>query len=337
MSCIELRSDTFTKPSKAMLYAMFQAEVGDDVWDEDFTVKALEDKIAQIFGMEAALFCPSGTMANQIAIKVHTQPGDEVICDYTSHIYQYEGGGIAFNSSASVKLLDGENGKLTVDLVEAALRDDNIHFPRTSLVSVENTTNKGGGACYDLKTLQELSSFCENKNLSFHMDGARLYNAMVQTGTQPSDYGSIFDSISVCMSKGLGAPIGSLLLGTKAFIFKAKRIRKVLGGGMRQVGYLAAACDYALEYNVGLLKDDHRRAKEIEAILVGVDYVSEVLSVETNIVIFSVENTIALVDYLKSKNILCSAIGPQQIRFVTHLQFNDEMLAKLKSALLSYS
>jgi len=337
MSPIELRSDTFTKPTKAMLDFMFQAEVGDDVWDEDFTVKALEEKISKIFGMEAALFCPSGTMANQIAIKVHTQPGDEVICDYSSHIYQYEGGGIAFNSSASVKLLNGENGKLTVDVVEAALRDDNVHFPRTSLVSVENTTNKGGGACYDLKTLQELSSFCEKKNLSFHMDGARLYHAIVETNTNPSDYGTIFDSISVCMSKGLGAPIGSLLLGSKEFIYKAKRVRKVLGGGMRQAGYLAAACDYALDNNVSLLKEDNRRAKEIEVVLLSVDYVSEVLPVETNIVIFSVENPMAIVDYLKSKNILCSAIGPQQIRFVTHLQFDDEMLEKLKSALLSYS
>lgn len=337
MSTIELRSDTFTKPTQAMLEFMFNAEVGDDVWDEDFTVKALEEKIARMFGMEAALFCPSGTMANQIAIKVHTQAGDEVVCDYTSHVYQYEGGGIAFNSSASVKLLHGENGKLNVALVEAALREDNVHYPRTSLVSVENTTNKGGGACYDLKTLQELSVFCKNKQLSFHMDGARLFHAIVQTNTSPSDYGSIFDSISVCISKGLGAPVGSLLLGAKAFIHQAKRVRKVLGGGMRQAGYLAAACDYALDYHVQLLKEDHRRAKEIEALLLKVDYVSEVLPVETNIVIFRVENPILLVDYLKAKHIYCSAIGPKQIRFVTHFQFDDEMLEKLKEVLISYS
>jgi threonine aldolase len=337
MNYIELRSDTFTKPTKQMLDYMFQAEVGDDVWDEDFTVKALEEKIAKIFGMEAALFCPSGTMANQIAIKVHTQPGDEVICDYSSHVYQYEGGGIAFNSSASVKLLNGENGKLTVDLISAALRDENVHFPRTSLVSVENTTNKGGGACYELESLQEIASFCKCKNLSFHLDGARLYNAIVKTNTKPADYGAIFDSISVCMSKGLGAPIGSVLLGTKEFIFKAKRVRKVLGGGMRQVGYLAAACDYAIENNISLLNDDHRRAKEIEDVLLSTSYVLEVLPVETNIVIFSVDKPEHLVDYLKSKNILCSAIGPNQIRFVTHLQFDDEMLSSLKEALLAYS
>lgn len=337
MSLIELRSDTFTKPTKAMLDYMFKAEVGDDVWDEDFTVKALEEKIAKIFGMEAALFCPSGTMANQIAIKVHTQPGDEVICDYSSHVYQYEGGGIAFNSSASVKLLHGNNGKLTVDMVAGALRDDNVHFPRTSLVSVENTTNKGGGACYDLNTLQELASFCEEKNLGFHMDGARLYHAIIETNTKPSDYGAIFDSISVCMSKGLGAPVGSLLLGTEEFVYKAKRVRKVLGGGMRQAGYLAAACDFALDHNVDLLIEDHRRAKEIESVLLGMDCVLEVLPVETNIVIFSIENPANLVEYLKSKNILCSAIGPHQIRFVTHLQFDDEMLYTLKEALLAYS
>ena len=333
---IELRSDTFTKPTKEMLAKMFSASVGDDVWDEDFTVKALEQRVADLFKMEAALFCPSGTMANQIAIKVHTQPGDEVICDYSSHIYQYEAGGIAFNSSASVNLLRGTNGKLTVDLVKAALKEENIHFSKQSLVSVENTTNKGGGACYELSDLQDLSIFCNSKNLAFHMDGARLYNAIVKTNTKPADYGLIFDSISVCMSKGLGAPIGSLLIGTKEFIAQAKRIRKVLGGGMRQVGYLAAACDYALDTNIGLLHHDHRRAKEIEATLKSLSFVNEVLPVETNIVIFSVENPSDLVEYLKSKNILCSAIGPKQIRFVTHLQFTDQMLEVLIKSLLDW-
>ena len=333
---IELRSDTFTKPTKEMLAKMFSASVGDDVWDEDFTVKALEQRVADLFKMEAALFCPSGTMANQIAIKVHTQPGDEVICDYSSHIYQYEAGGIAFNSSASVNLLRGTNGKLTVDLVQAALKEENIHFSKQSLVSVENTTNKGGGACYELSELQKLSIFCKSKSLTFHMDGARLYNAIVKTNTKPADYGLIFDSISVCMSKGLGAPIGSLLIGTKEFIAQAKRIRKVLGGGMRQVGYLAAACDYALDTNIGLLHHDHRRAKEIEATLKSLSFVNEVLPVETNIVIFSVEHPSDLVEYLKSKNILCSAIGPKQIRFVTHLQFTDQMLEVLIKSLLDW-
>lgn len=333
---IELRSDTFTKPTKEMLAKMFSASVGDDVWDEDFTVKALEQRVADLFKMEAALFCPSGTMANQIAIKVHTQPGDEVICDYSSHIYQYEAGGIAFNSSASVNLLRGTNGKLTVDLVKAALKEENIHFSKQSLVSVENTTNKGGGACYELSDLQDLSIFCNSKNLAFHMDGARLFNAIVKTNTKASDYGSIFDSISVCMSKGLGTPIGSLLIGSKEFIAQAKRIRKVLGGGMRQVGYLAAACDYALDTNIDLLQNDHRRAKEIEATLKSLSLVNEVLPVETNIVIFSVENPSDLVEYLKSKNILCSAIGPKQIRFVTHLQFTDQMLEVLIKSLLDW-
>ena len=334
---IELRSDTFTKPTKEMLDYMFNAKVGDDVWEEDYTVKALEEKFASMFGMEAALFCPSGTMANQIAIKVHTQAGDEVICDYTSHVYQYEGGGIAFNSSASVKLLHGDRGKLSVNLIEAALREENVHYPRTSLVSVENTTNKGGGACYDIKTLEELSVFCKSKKLNFHMDGARLFHAMVYTNTKPIDYGPLFDSISVCMSKGLGAPVGSLLLGTKAFIHKAKRVRKVLGGGMRQVGYLAAACDYAIDHNVSLLKDDHRRAKEIESVLSSLDYVSEVVTVETNILIFVLDDPTRLVDYLETKNIYCSAVSQNQIRFVTHFQFDDEMLEKLKEALISYS
>ena len=331
---IELRSDTFTKPTKEMLAFMFAANVGDDVWDEDYTVKALEKRIALLFGMEAALFCPSGTMANQIAIKVHTQPGDEVICDYSSHIYQYEAGGIAFNSSASVNLLQGKNGKITVDLVQSALKEENIHFSKQSLVSVENTTNKGGGACYDLSELQSLSTFCKSKSLAFHMDGARLYNAMVKTNTKPADYGAIFDSISVCMSKGLGAPIGSILLGTNAFIAQAKRIRKVLGGGMRQAGYLAAACDYALDTNIDLLQHDHIRAKVIEATLKSLDYVIEVLPVETNIVIFSLDDPTRFVAYLKEQNILCSAISASQIRFVTHLQFTDQMLEDLVKALL---
>ena len=331
---IELRSDTFTKPTKEMLAFMFAANVGDDVWDEDFTVKALEKRIALLFGMEAALFCPSGTMANQIAIKVHTQPGDEVICDYSSHIYQYEAGGIAFNSSASVNLLQGTNGKITVDLVQSTLKEENIHFSKQSLVSVENTTNKGGGACYDLSELQSLSTFCKSKSLAFHMDGARLYNAMVKTDTKPADYGAIFDSISVCMSKGLGAPIGSLLLGTNAFIAQAKRIRKVLGGGMRQAGYLAAACDYALDTNIDLLQHDHKRAKVIETTLKSLYYVEEVLPVETNIVIFSLADPISFVAFLKEQNILCSAISASQIRFVTHLQFTDQMLEVLVKALL---
>jgi len=331
---IELRSDTFTKPTKEMLAFMFAANVGDDVWDEDFTVKALEKRIALLFGMEAALFCPSGTMANQIAIKVHTQPGDEVICDYSSHIYQYEAGGIAFNSSASVNLLQGTNGKITVDLVQSALKEENIHFSKQSLVSVENTTNKGGGACYDLSELQSLSTFCKSKSLAFHMDGARLYNAMVKTNTKPADYGAIFDSISVCMSKGLGAPIGSLLLGNNAFIAQAKRIRKVLGGGMRQAGYLAAACDYALDTNIDLLQHDHIRAKVIETTLKSLDYAIEVLPVETNIVIFSLDDPTSFVKYLKEQNILCSAISASQIRFVTHLQFTDKMLEVLVKALL---
>jgi len=331
---IELRSDTFTKPTKEMLAFMFAANVGDDVWDEDFTVKALEKRIALLFGMEAALFCPSGTMANQIAIKVHTQPGDEVICDYSSHIYQYEAGGIAFNSSASVNLLQGTNGKITVDLVQSTLKEENIHFSKQSLVSVENTTNKGGGACYDLSELQSLSTFCKSKSLAFHMDGARLYNAMVKTNTKPADYGAIFDSISVCMSKGLGAPIGSLLLGNNAFIAQAKRIRKVLGGGMRQAGYLAAACDYALDTNIDLLQHDHKRAKVIETTLKSLYYVEEVLPVETNIVIFSLADPISFVAFLKEQNILCSAISASQIRFVTHLQFTDQMLEVLVKALL---
>jgi len=337
MNRIELRSDTFTKPTKQMLDYMFKAEVGDDVWEEDETVKELEKRLANDFAMEAALFCPSGTMANQIAIKVHTKPGDEVICDESSHVYQYEGGGIAFNSSCSVKLLKGDCGRINTSLVNAVLRVENIHFPNTRLVSVENTTNKGGGACYNLGVLNELSEFCKHKGLAFHMDGARLYNAIVKTNTKPSDYGSILDSISVCISKGLGAPIGSVLLGTKEFIHQAKRYRKVMGGGMRQVGYLAAGCTYALDHHVFRLKDDHQRALQIAECLEVQDYVIDVLPVETNIVIFSIDEPLKFVDYMETKHIFCSAISDSQIRFVTHLQFDDHMLKTLLSALANYS
>jgi len=295
---IDLRSDTVTKPSKAMLEAMMHAEVGDDVFEEDPTVMQLEAMAAGIFGKEAGLFCPSGTMTNQVAVKVHTRPGDEVICDKTAHMYLYEGGGIAFNSGASVRLINGNRGRFTAEEVLGNINADNVHFPVTRLVVVENTVNRGGGAIWKFADIKDIASVCRNNKLKLHLDGARIFNALAETGEKPIEYGALFDSVSVCLSKGLGAPIGSVLLGDKEFIKQARRVRKVLGGGMRQVGILAAAGIFALQNNIERLKDDHRRAKALEKILQKVPFVQEVLPVETNIVIAEFEKNIKAADFI---------------------------------------
>ncbi|GAB3538896.1 GntG family PLP-dependent aldolase [Pontibacter brevis] len=330
MQITDLRSDTVTKPTPAMLQAMFSAEVGDDVYGEDTTINALEAKTAAMFGMEAGLFCPSGTMTNQIAIKVHTQPLTEVICDVTAHIYQYEGGGISFNSGASVALVHGTRGKMTPQQVEAHIRPlDNVHFPETKLVALENTCNKGGGTYYTLEEIAAISEVCRRHNLALHLDGARVFNALAASGESPQDYAKYFDSISICLSKGLGAPVGSVLLGSADFIKKARRVRKALGGGIRQGGYLAAACIYALDNHIDRLQEDHQKAKAMEETLLQADYVESVLPVETNIVIFKLNDKYsdkAFVEALAKENIRASSFGPQMIRFVTHLDVTDEML-----------
>ncbi len=336
---IDLRSDTVTKPGKEMLEAMMNAQVGDDVFKEDPTVNALEHKAASLFGMEAALFCASGTMTNQIAINVHTQPGDEVICDRLAHIYLYEGGSIARLSGSSVNLLSGDRGRFTAEDVKAAINPDDIHRSNSSLVAVENTMNKGGGACWDINELKKISSLCREKNLSFHMDGARIFNALVESGESPAVYGALFDSISICLSKGLGAPVGSLLLGKKDFIKKALRVRKAIGGGMRQAGYLAAAGIYALDNNIKGLKEDHRRAREIRKVLEALPYVDEVFPVQTNILIFKLNDSMRDTDFiakLSEKNIKAIIFGPQTIRFVTHLDFTDSMMEEVISVLKSF-
>ena len=329
MNITDLRSDTVTKPSPEMLQAMFAAPVGDDVYGEDPTVNALEEKAAAMFGMEAGLFCPSGTMTNQIAIKVHTQPLTEVICDITAHIHQYEGGGIAFNSGASTALVHGTRGKMPPEQIEANIRPlNNVHFPETKLVALENTCNKGGGTFYTLDEIAAISEVCKRHNLALHLDGARVFNALVASGDAAKDYGLYFDSISVCLSKGLGAPVGSVLLGSKEFINRARRVRKVFGGGMRQAGYLAAACIYALDNNVERLQEDHHKAKAIEQTLLQADYVESVLPVETNIVIFKLNDKYtdtAFVEALAKQGIRAAAFGPQMIRFVTHLDITEEM------------
>ena len=325
---IDLRSDTFTKPSPLMLEAMFKANVGDDVFGEDPTVNQLESLIADIFEMEAAMFCPSGTMANQIAIKCHTMPGNEVICEKQSHIYIYEGGGIASNSYCQVKAIEGERGRINANQVSEAFNADDIHKPISALVSLENTSNRGGGSCYELKEIEAIREVCQSNNLKLHLDGARLFNALVKKKQDPKEFGSLFDSISVCLSKGLGAPIGSVLLGKSAFIKKARRARKVFGGGMRQAGYLAAAGIFALENNIDRLSEDHDNAQKIGAALLKKDFIADLLPIETNMIIFEVKGKYSaqtLADVFKDNNILCIPISSTHIRMVTHLDVTNEM------------
>lgn len=332
----DLRSDTFTKPTPAMLELMMKAPVGDDVFGEDPTVNELEAFAANMFGMEAAVFCPSGTMTNQVAIKCHTQPGDEVICDKMSHVYIYEGGGIALLSSAQVRPLEGERGRLTAAMVEAAINPDDVHKSRTSLVVLENTTNRGGGSYYEFAEIQKIKEVCLQNNLTLHLDGARLFNALVATGETPLQYGEVFDSISICLSKGLGAPVGSLLLGKKDFIKKARRVRKVFGGGMRQAGYMAAAGLYALQNNIDRLQADHDHAKQIADVLISKSFIGRILPVETNILIFEVMDTytpVSFCDKMKEHEILCIPISPTQVRMVTHLDIDNEMIKNLVSLL----
>ncbi|MEO6330529.1 MAG: GntG family PLP-dependent aldolase [Ginsengibacter sp.] len=326
---IDFRSDTFTKPTPGMLEYMFNAEVGDDVFGEDPSIKKLESLIAEMFGMEASIFCPSGTMTNQIAIKCHTQPGDEVICEEMSHVYIYEGGGIAFNSGAQVKAIKGDRGRIEAEQVLEAVNSNDAHKARTRLVSLENTTNRGGGSCYEFNDIQLIKEVCLEKNLRLHLDGARLFNALIAKHEVPKKYGEIFDSISICLSKGLGAPVGSLLLGNKELITQAKRIRKVFGGGMRQGGYLAAAGIYALEHNIDRIATDHLHAKQIAEALLKKEFIGKMLPVETNIIIAEVIETYtpqSLADTLKKFSILVMTISKTQIRLVVHLDITEDMV-----------
>jgi threonine aldolase len=326
---INLISDTVTKPSQEMLRYMFQANVGDDVYKQDPTVNELEAKVASLFGMESALFFPSGTMANQTAIKLHTQPGEQLIADKWAHVFNYEGGGVSFNSGVSCCLLDGNRGMINAEQVAGAINDPAFyHSPLTSLVCVENTTNKGGGACYDFEDFIKIKQVCVENNLKFHLDGARIWNAMVVKKDNPKDYGKVFDTISVCLSKGLGAPIGSLLISDAKTINRALRVRKIFGGGMRQAGYLAAAGIYALDNNIERLSEDHRRAKELGDLLKTLNWVEKVEPVETNILIFEVKkglNENLLIEKLKERNIHISNMGHGKLRIVTHLDYREVM------------
>jgi threonine aldolase len=337
----DLRSDTVTRPTPAMLEAMMRARVGDDVYGEDESVNELQDMAAAIFGREAALFCPSGTMTNQIAIKVHTQPGDEVICDRVSHVYSNEGGGIAFHSGASVRLLNGDRGRFTAGQVRENINPAaDAHCPVTRLVSVENSVNRGGGCCWDMAELVRIRAVCDESKMALHLDGARLFNALAAKNQSAGQYGKIFDTISVCLSKGLGAPAGSLLIGSKEHIARAHRLRKVMGGGMRQAGYIAAAGIYALKHHVERLIQDHDRARRIEGELRRLPYVESVLPVETNIVIFDLREHVSTGEFLRhldADGIKASAIGPRTIRFVFHLDVGEEQVANVAEAVKSFA
>ena len=326
---IDLKSDTVTKPTPAMLEAIMSADVGDDVYKEDPTVNLLEKRLAELFGKEMALFFPTGSMANQAAIKLHTQPGEQLICDKWAHVYNYEGGGASFNSGVSCKLVDGHRGMITAkQVVENINPPDFYHSPLTSLVCLENTTNKGGGACYDFEEIKQIRKVCDEHNLGLHLDGARLFNALVAKGESPKQYGEVFDTISVCLSKGLGTPMGSVLIGDEKLMKNVMRVRKVLGGGMRQIGFMAAAGLYALENNVERLAEDHQRAQELAKTLSEQTYVKEVEPVETNIIIFYLTEGINEVDFLKRLEdcgVIISGMGQGKLRIVTHLGYTQEM------------
>jgi threonine aldolase len=313
-----------------MLQAMMNAEVGDDVFKSDPSINALEKKVAGLFSREASLFFPSGTMTNQTAIKLHTNPGDQLICDKYAHVYNYEGGGVSFNSGVSCKLVDGHRGMMTAEQVEAAINPpDFYHSPLTSLVCIENTTNKGGGACWDIEELKRIRSVCKKHNLRYHLDGARLWNALVAKNETAKQFGAIFDTISVCLSKGLGCPVGSVLIGDKTHIDKALRIRKILGGGMRQAGYLAAAGSYALDHHLLRLAEDHQKAREIGKVLQGLPYIKKVEPIETNIIIFEIDERKLsgeeFVQKLAEKNIHIIGMGQGKLRIVTHMDYTEAM------------
>jgi threonine aldolase len=336
---IDFRSDTVTKPTPGMMEAMIKASVGDDVFREDPTVNLLEKNMANLFGMEAAIFCASGTMSNQIAITSHTRPGDELICEQEAHVYIYEGGGIAFNAGCQVRPIAGDRGRIKAEQVLKSINADDVHKARTSLVCLENTSNRGGGSCYELEDIRQIRQVCNEHKLILHLDGARLFNALIAKKEKPGEYGSLFHSISVCFNKGLGCPAGSILLGTEKFIYQARRIRKVFGGGLRQAGYLAATALYALDQNVERLSTDHKHAKKIGEALQKHPMVKMVLPVETNLVIFELndgEDPHSFIARMKEKEVLLLTISNNRLRIVTHLDISEEMVSDFLKTLTQF-
>ncbi|WP_040278522.1 threonine aldolase family protein [Psychroserpens damuponensis] len=336
---IDLRSDTVTKPTKGMLDAMMTAEVGDDVFQEDPTVTALEERLTTMFGKDKALFFPSGSMANQIAIKLHTNPGEQVICDKYAHIYNYEVGGVAFHSGASCKLIDGNRGMFTAAQVKEAINPPEYYYSQSSLVEVENTTNKGGGACWDFEEFEKIKNVCKTHDLGFHIDGARIWNAMIAKNETALQYGNTFDTISVCLSKGLGCPVGSVLIGDEQIMKQSLSLRKLFGGNMRQVGYLAAAGLYALDHNIERLAEDHRKAKDIGNALEDMSIIKKVEPIETNIVIFELESHVddsEFINQLAEQDIKIIGMGSNKLRMVTHMDYTNVMHERLLEVLNAF-
>lgn len=324
---IDLRSDTVTRPTPEMLKAMTEAETGDDVFAEDPTVNAFEVKMAEGFGMEAGLFVPSGTMSNQLCLKVLSEPGEEVIIDELGHIFNYETAAASHLSSVQLHPLKGDRGKLSVELIKSAIRPKNDWDPITSVIAVENTTNKGGGACYSKDELNAIKELADEHGLFVHLDGARIWNAMVATGLEPEFFGTVADTISICFSKGLGAPVGSMMLASKQRIKKARRFRKMWGGGMRQIGLLAAAADYAVDNHMGLLKTDHERAKKFAAEVNESDkFRADPDSVESNIVLFDVneQDEATWVQKFSEKGVGVVPFGHKRIRATFHFQITAQ-------------
>jgi threonine aldolase len=331
MNLVDLRSDTVTKPTPGMRDAMLSAPVGDDVIDVDPSVVALQDRISSMLGKEAAIFMPSGTMTNQIALRVHCQPGDEFLCESGCHIYNYEQGAFAQLSGLVASTVTGRDAILELEQLKGLVRPENEHMVRTKLLCIENTHNRGAGRIYPIGRIEQLCSWAHSAGLKTHLDGARLFNAAIATGTQLSEYGNHFDSMSVCFSKGLGAPVGSCLAGTKEFIAKARRARKLFGGGMRQVGILAAGALYALENHMQRLEEDHQHAKILAEAIADCSSLSLLSPVpDTNIVIFHVAPQLGtaanFAEKLKEMNILALAFGPQSIRLVTHLDIHSDQV-----------
>ena len=333
---IDLRSDTVTKPSQAMRNYIAQADVGDDVYGEDPTVNMLEERVMDLLGKEAALYVPSGTMSNQIAIKTHTQPGQEVICEENCHIFNYEAGAPAFLSGVQLRALPGEYGVMNLEDVENAIRDDNLHLPPTGLICVENTHNRAGGTVYPLDDIAELANLTAQKGIPLHLDGARLLNAVVATDIPAKEWTSYADSVSLCFSKGLGAPVGSVLLGTRDFIYRARKYRKIFGGGMRQAGILAAACLYALDNNVNRLREDHENARLLAENLKNLPGIFiDMKQVQTNMVMIHVRhpkyNSTTLSQALLKEGLAANAVDSERIRVVTHLNIStDQILQALE-------
>lgn len=344
MRVIDLRSDTVTKPSKEMREFMMLAEVGDDVFGEDPTVNKLQEKVAELLGKEAALFVPSGTMGNQLCIKAHTQPWDELICDKDAHIYNYESGSIAGLSHVQVISINGQNGIFTAEQVEDAIRPEAYYLPKTRLVCVENTHNRGGGSIFPLDEIKKIKNVVDKYGLKFHLDGARLWNASIATGISLSEYAKFFDSISVCLSKGLGAPVGSVIAGTKEFIEIAHRYRKAWGGGMRQAGILAAAGLYAIENNFNRLAEDHRRAKYFAKEISKISRIKlDPDKVQTNIILFEVDGLTAqevcqiVKDTSKTGSSLLLSVGKKYlVRAVTHIDVIDDDIEEAIKILRSH-